>query len=112
MSKHPAARALQEVARDANLAIMETENFQEVPGKGVTATVAGKAVLVGRDSFLKENRVDVSVVARTSFAADGGPDFRAFDAAPFWFAPDRKLSQSLEFEFSSIAPGSASARSE
>lgn len=36
-------------------------------------------------------RVDLSVVPRTSFAEDGGPDFRAFDAHPYRFGRDRDL---------------------
>lgn len=62
MSKHPAARALSEVARQANLTLPDTDRFQETPGKGVTATVAGSRIIVGRDTFLKENDVDMSGV--------------------------------------------------
>ncbi|MCZ6763417.1 MAG: polysaccharide deacetylase family protein [Alphaproteobacteria bacterium] len=35
--------------------------------------------------------IDLSVVAHTSFAADGGPDFSSFKAAPYWFGAKRKL---------------------
>ena len=63
MSKHPAARALQQVAKEANLSLSETENFRETPGKGVTAIVGSAAVCVGRDSFLKENNVDMNNVS-------------------------------------------------
>lgn len=35
--------------------------------------------------------IDLSVVPATSFAADGGPDFRAFPHDPFWFGPDAGL---------------------
>jgi Cd2+/Zn2+-exporting ATPase len=59
MSKHPAARALQEVAREAGLTLPETKSFKETPGKGVTATVDSSRILVGRDTFLKENGIDV-----------------------------------------------------
>jgi len=31
--------------------------------------------------------VDTSVVPRTAFRDDGGPDFTAFDNRPFWFGP-------------------------
>jgi len=60
MSKHPAARALQEVAKEADLSLPTTKDFRETPGKGVTATVNSSRILVGRDTFLKENGVDVS----------------------------------------------------
>ncbi len=35
--------------------------------------------------------VDVSVVAHSSFTGDGGPDFRGFGNAPYWFGANRKL---------------------
>ncbi|MGA2094190.1 MAG: cation-translocating P-type ATPase [Sedimentisphaerales bacterium] len=57
MSKHPAARALLEVAKQANITLPESDNFLETPGKGVTAKVAGSKITVGRESFLKENNV-------------------------------------------------------
>ena len=62
MSKHPAARALQEVARQANLSLPEAENFKETPGKGVTATVNSERILVGRDTFLQEHKIDIKNV--------------------------------------------------
>ncbi|UCG47918.1 MAG: cation-translocating P-type ATPase [Phycisphaerales bacterium] len=62
MSKHPAARALQEVAKEANLTLPEARDFQETPGKGVTATVNSARILVGRDTFLAENDVRVANV--------------------------------------------------
>jgi Cd2+/Zn2+-exporting ATPase len=60
MSKHPAARALQEVAKEADLTLPATKDFKETPGKGVMATVNSARVLVGRDTFLKENGIDIS----------------------------------------------------
>jgi Cd2+/Zn2+-exporting ATPase len=63
MSKHPAARALRDVAKEANLALSPTDNFQEVPGKGVKALVNSARIMVGRDSFLKENNVDIGNVS-------------------------------------------------
>lgn len=63
MSKHPAARALQTVAREANLTLSSPEKFAETPGKGVTAMVDGAAVTVGRRTFLAESEIDTSVVS-------------------------------------------------
>jgi Zn2+/Cd2+-exporting ATPase len=62
MSKHPAARALMEVAKEANLVLSDSQSFRETPGKGVTATVNGARILVGRAMFLQEHRIDVSTV--------------------------------------------------
>lgn len=62
-SKHPAAKALVEVAKKARLNLIKPDDFQETAGRGVSATVEGKAVLVGRDSWLKEQGVDMSTVS-------------------------------------------------
>lgn len=62
MSKHPAARALALVAREANLNLPTVEDFKETPGKGVTATVDSQRVMVGRETFLQENNIDVKNV--------------------------------------------------
>jgi Cd2+/Zn2+-exporting ATPase len=59
MSKHPAARALQEVAREAGLSLPASEGFRETPGKGVTADINSARIMVGRDTFLAEDGVDV-----------------------------------------------------
>ncbi|MBL7106518.1 MAG: cation-translocating P-type ATPase [Phycisphaerae bacterium] len=63
MSKHPAARALQDVAKQANLQMPQAVDFEETPGKGVRASVNSSAVMVGRDTFLVENNVDMNGVA-------------------------------------------------
>jgi len=72
MSKHPAARALHEVAREANLSLPETENFQETPGKGVTATINSAKIMVGRDTFLKENNIDISNISDPALLEEQG----------------------------------------
>ena len=72
MSKHPAARAVINLAREANVNFSQAEKFEETPGKGVTATVDGQLVLVGRDTFLKENNIDVSNVSDPSLHEEQG----------------------------------------
>lgn len=62
MSKHPAARALLQVAKEANLTLPQTKNFKETPGKGVSATVDSTQITVGRDTFLTENNIDIKNV--------------------------------------------------
>jgi len=62
MSKHPAARALQVVAREANLSLTSANDFSETPGKGVKANVNGAQIIVGRDTFLHENGIETSNV--------------------------------------------------
>jgi Cd2+/Zn2+-exporting ATPase len=72
MSKHPAARALQIVAKEANLALSNADGFVETPGKGVSAKVNGQKVLVGRDTFLHEQGIDTSAVPDPSLHEEQG----------------------------------------
>ena len=72
MSKHPAARALREVAREANLTLPATDNFKETPGKGVTATINSAKIMVGRDTFLKENNIDISNISDPALLEEQG----------------------------------------
>lgn len=72
MSKHPAARAVINLAKEANVSFERAAEFKETPGKGVTATVGGVRVMVGRESFLKENQVDVSGVPDPSMHEEQG----------------------------------------
>ena len=72
MSKHPAARALMNLAKEANVALMDSDGFEEVPGKGVRASVEGKIVLIGRDTFLAENSVDLSIVSDPALHEEEG----------------------------------------
>ena len=72
MSRHPAARALVNLARQANVAIQDVQDFAEAPGKGVTAMVDSVSVMVGRDSFLKENGVDIGNVIDPSLHEEQG----------------------------------------
>jgi len=72
MSKHPAARALQEVAKEANLSLSAPDDFKETPGKGVTALVNSARIMVGRDTFLKEKNVNTSNVSDPTLHEEQG----------------------------------------
>lgn len=72
MSKHPAARALLNLAKEANVGLFESTNFEEVPGKGVRADVDGKTVLIGRDTFIIENNINVENVSDPALHEEEG----------------------------------------
>ncbi len=72
MSKHPAARALQEVAKEANLSLSAPDDFKETPGKGITALVNSARIMVGRDTFLKEKNVNISNVSDPTLHEEQG----------------------------------------
>lgn len=71
LSNHPAAKALIEVAREANIAFEQPARFEEVPGKGVTAIVGGQEVLVGRETFLRERGLDTESLRHAAAEAEG-----------------------------------------
>ena len=54
-SKHPVARAIVEVANLARLELPAVVDFEEVPGRGVTAEDNGGRILVGRATWLAES---------------------------------------------------------
>jgi heavy metal translocating P-type ATPase len=59
-SAHPLAKAVVAYAARRRVEISEPESFEQIQGRGVKATVEGRAVLVGNDSFLRENGIDLS----------------------------------------------------
>ncbi len=72
LSKHPAARALHDVAKEANLSLPVAEGFQETPGKGVTATINSSRIMVGRETFLKDSGVDFAGITDPALDEEQG----------------------------------------
>lgn len=56
-SKHPAALALAALAREASVALATPEEFREEPGQGVRAVVDRRVVILGRATWLEQNRI-------------------------------------------------------
>ncbi|MFQ5814296.1 MAG: heavy metal translocating P-type ATPase, partial [Anaerolineae bacterium] len=59
-SEHPLARAIVEAAE--GLDVLEAQAFQALPGRGISATVANREVLVGSPRFLAEAAIDLTPV--------------------------------------------------
>ncbi len=72
MSKHPAARAMVDVAKRAKIELSHPEAFKEVPGRGVSATIGSDAVHVGRSTWLTSEGVDMSFMSDPEFAEPEG----------------------------------------
>jgi Cu+-exporting ATPase len=64
-SEHPLARAIAEGAESRGIDLADPEDFENVPGHGVTATVDGDEVLVGNRKLLRDAGVDPSPAAET-----------------------------------------------
>ncbi|MGH9393174.1 MAG: heavy metal translocating P-type ATPase, partial [Terriglobales bacterium] len=50
-SEHPLAHALLAAARERGLELASAQDFQALPGRGVTATVGGSAIRIGSSAF-------------------------------------------------------------
>ena len=63
-SEHPLGRATLDAALDRGLQIPAVQEFEAVAGRGVSARVGGRRVLVGSATYLGENGVDVTPLQR------------------------------------------------
>ena len=63
VSEHPLASAVVAAAKSRAIDLLPVESFEALPGKGIAATVAGRALLVGSPRFLTENQIDASSLA-------------------------------------------------
>ena len=72
MSKHPAALAMVQVARRAQVQLNSPTEFHEESGRGVRARVGTDEVLVGRSTWLTEQGVDMSLMRNPEFAEPEG----------------------------------------
>lgn len=59
-SSHPLAKAILSYADKLKLTYGEPENFEVVKGRGVSAKIDGKSVLLGNKLFMEESKVPVS----------------------------------------------------
>jgi len=68
LSKHPVARAVVEVSRQANLDLPDADQFEEVSGLGVRGLVGEHRVMVGRSDWLRQQGADMSILDQPDFA--------------------------------------------
>jgi Cd2+/Zn2+-exporting ATPase len=57
-SNHPVAQAVVRVAKEAKIAVPEAADIREEAGKGVSCRVNDSAVMIGRETWLKDEGVD------------------------------------------------------
>jgi Cu+-exporting ATPase len=59
-SEHPLAQAIVKGAEERRLDIEPSENFENIPGHGVQATINGSEVLIGNRKLMHDNDIDPS----------------------------------------------------
>ena len=60
-SEHPLAQAILEAAEEEGLDLLPVSHFEAKVGRGLSAQVEGKQLLVGNESLMKEKNIDSSV---------------------------------------------------
>ncbi|MBP3464165.1 MAG: heavy metal translocating P-type ATPase [Clostridia bacterium] len=65
-SEHPLAEAIIEKTKDKKIELIECKEFTAVSGRGIKGKIDGKNYFGGNISFMKENDIDISQVAKKS----------------------------------------------
>src|SRR3989338_7270772 len=61
-SEHPLAQAIVDKAKEERVKMREVKNFQEIPGKGVEATLNKKKILLGTRKLMKDNKISADLI--------------------------------------------------
>ncbi|MBO4619171.1 MAG: cation-translocating P-type ATPase [Victivallales bacterium] len=69
-SNHPTAVAIKQLAQKVGIDELEPESYEEVAGKGVSAMVNGQQCYVGRQSWLADLGIDVSMLDKSHEATE------------------------------------------
>lgn len=68
-SNHVVAHAIADKARELKVNVSKVKGFKEVAGQGLSASHAGKTVIIGRASFLQSHDIDISKAKLTDHTA-------------------------------------------
>ncbi|MCB9256782.1 MAG: copper-translocating P-type ATPase [Chitinophagales bacterium] len=58
-SEHPLAEATVNYAKSKKLSLFDISKFESITGKGVSATVDGKTILVGNEKLMEDHKVEL-----------------------------------------------------
>ncbi len=59
-SEHPIAKTISDYGKSINVLMLPIIDFENKPGKGVKAKIDDKIILAGNESFMRENKIDLS----------------------------------------------------
>lgn len=59
-SEHPIAKTISDYGKSKNVLMLPIIDFENKPGKGVKAKIDDKIILAGNESFMRENKIDLS----------------------------------------------------
>lgn len=61
-SEHPLAQSVIEYAKESNIELINIENFEAIPGKGIVAEIKSKKIILGSEKLLQEHGISVQNV--------------------------------------------------
>lgn len=85
-SEHPLAKAITAYAKEGNVELFEVENFNMIPGKGISAVIRGEKLFCGNAAFLKEQEIEIDSMAEQTLE-----QFRSEGKAAVLVADTEKL---------------------
>jgi Cu2+-exporting ATPase len=85
-SEHPLAQAIVDKAKAQNLKLEDVTGFEAIPGLGMKANVAGKALLVGNRKLMSDNKVPMDVYEERAASLEGAGHTVVYAAADGQFA--------------------------
>jgi Cu+-exporting ATPase len=71
-SEHPLARAIVAAAQEKNIELLPAQDFQAIPGEGVSAVVASKKIVVGHFRQTSETRTAKQWQERVNYFSEQG----------------------------------------
>jgi P-type Cu+ transporter len=84
-SEHPLAKAVLAAAEERGVAIPKAQDFDSLPGRGVMATVEGRAVLIGSPRLMQEKEIATSALEEQAGKREGEGN------SVVWVAADGRL---------------------
>ncbi len=61
-SEHPIAKAITDYSIEKNIVLILIDEFENKPGKGIRGKTKSKILLAGNESFMTENKIDLSAI--------------------------------------------------
>lgn len=85
-SEHPLAKAITAYAKEEKAELFEVEDFNMIPGKGISAVICDKKLFCGNAAYLKEQGVKIESIAEQTLE-----QFRSEGKAVILIADTEKL---------------------
>ncbi|NLB41239.1 MAG: heavy metal translocating P-type ATPase, partial [Clostridiales bacterium] len=83
-SEHPLGEAIVSKAREENLELLPTKDFEAIPGHGIAVVIRGKRMLLGNEKLMLDQKIAIILQENSDRLAEEGK-------TPMYVAADGKL---------------------